>query len=152
MGRIALISLALSVALFGCREELPTQVWTPDDHAHPPSAEVDPARIPAEAPVRGELSPEARTAQAAASLFQVSCASCHGNDGRGRGPGLPPGAAAPDFTSESFQASRTDAEIERVIAEGQGMMPGFGTQVTQQGIEALRTHVRSLGPSTRASN
>jgi mono/diheme cytochrome c family protein len=51
----------------------------------------------------------------------------------------------PDMTQASFQAQRTDAQLGEVIAGGRGMMPAFGSEVTEAGISALIQHVRGLG-------
>lgn len=75
----------------------------------------------------------------------MRCAQCHGEAGRGDGSGKPPGAALPDFTSASFQSARTDAQLGEVIAKGRGLMPAFGDQITQAGIDALVAHIRKLG-------
>jgi mono/diheme cytochrome c family protein len=82
--------------------------------------------------------------RAAAALWSTRCATCHGADGRGDGPGRPPGAPMPDFTQPSFHAERTDAQLAQVIANGRGLMPGFGDQFTDAGLAALVEHVRGL--------
>ena len=78
------------------------------------------------------------TERAAEALFNVSCASCHGRDGRGQGERRPPGAAVPDFTQAAFQAQRSDAQLGEVIRTGRGLMPAFGKQniLTAEQIDA----------------
>lgn len=133
-------ALLLSALLLACDSRVaPQREWRPEDHAQP--AEVDPSRVPQAAP----STEEGGTDRAAAALWNVSCASCHGRDGRGQGPGRPPGAQLPDFTSADFQKQRTDAQLVEVIRDGRGMMPGFGKQVNDQGLSALLQHVRKLG-------
>lgn len=85
-------------------------------------------------------------ARAAQALWKVACAGCHGLDGRGGGPSLPPGASVPNFTDAAWQSSRTDAAITDVIRDGRNLMPPFGEQVTADGINALLAHIRSLNP------
>ncbi|HEY2732427.1 MAG TPA: cytochrome c, partial [Polyangiales bacterium] len=80
--------------------------------------------------------------RAADALYNVSCASCHGRDGHGQGPGRPPGAQLPDFTSPQFQAQRSDAQLSQVIREGRGLMPPFAKQVNEQGQAALVARIR----------
>lgn len=118
------------------------RVWRPDDHGHPPSREIDPSRVPARPDDDGGGDP---TARAAAALWRVSCASCHGQAGEGGGPGLPPNARVPDMTTPEWQASRTDEQIAEVIRQGRGMMPGFADRVNPRGIEALVSHIRVAG-------
>ncbi len=85
--------------------------------------------------------------RAAAALWEMRCASCHGNSGRGDGAARPPGAALPDLTQPAYQASRSDDQLHSVIKSGRGMMPAFGDQLSDVGITALVEHVRSLARS-----
>jgi mono/diheme cytochrome c family protein len=48
------------------------------------------------------------------------------------------------MTTPEFQAQRTDAQLAQVIREGRGLMPPFGKQVNDQGIEALVAKVRRM--------
>lgn len=130
--------LGTSALLGACTQRPATREWTPADHSQQPDSELDPARIP-EAPSGDTI------ARAAAALYRVSCASCHGEGGRGDGPDKPPGATVPDMTTAEWQASRSDAEIAAALQNGKGLMPKFGDKVNPQGIAALVTHVRSLG-------
>jgi mono/diheme cytochrome c family protein len=83
--------------------------------------------------------------RAATALWTVSCAGCHGRDGRGFGGQRPPGAQMPDFTRADFQQTRTDEAIAQQIVAGKGLMPPFGKQVNEQGIAALIAHIRGFG-------
>jgi mono/diheme cytochrome c family protein len=131
---------ALGLLLLACDSRVtPQREWRPGDHGQP--TQVDPSRVP-----QAEAAPEEGGVERAASaLWNVSCASCHGRDGRGQGPGRPPGAQIPDFTAAELQKTRTDAQLLQVIREGRGMMPGFAKQVNEQGLAALVSHIRSLG-------
>jgi mono/diheme cytochrome c family protein len=118
----------------------PRREWRPEDHAQP--AQADPARTAAPAePEQGGID------RAADALYTVSCAGCHGRDGRGQGTQRPPGAPLPDFTAREFQTQRADPDLATVIRDGRGMMPGFGKQVNDQGIGALVAKVRRFGTS-----
>lgn len=65
-----------------------------------------------------ELAGEALRA-AVADLWQGRCATCHGVDGRGDGPSGRALASRPrDFHDATWQASRDDAWLRRVIVEG----------------------------------
>jgi cytochrome c oxidase cbb3-type subunit 3 len=135
----AIITMYAAVVLLACDSRpAPQREWRPEDHGQP--AEIDPARVP-QTPAPNE---EGGVERAAAALWNVSCASCHGRDGRGQGPGRPPAAQIPDFTSGEFQKQRTDAELAAVIQNGRGMMPGFGKQLNEQGLSALVKQVRSF--------
>jgi mono/diheme cytochrome c family protein len=132
----------LGALLIACDSRpAPKREWRPEDHGQP--ADIDPARVPAaSSPAEAE---QGGVSRAAAALFNVSCAGCHGRDGKGQGVARPPGAQLPDFTSADFQKQRTDAQLIQAIREGRGMMPGFGKQVNDQGLAALVAHVRAYG-------
>ena len=134
----SMMCAALGVLLLACDSRVtPQREWTPADHGQP--TQVDPSRVPqAAAPEEGGVE------RAAAALWNVSCASCHGRDGRGQGPARPPGAPIPDFTSAELQKQRTDEQLLQVIREGRGMMPGFSKQVNPQGMSALVGHIRTF--------
>jgi mono/diheme cytochrome c family protein len=138
---IALILAAawLSVSLAACKSRPEaTREWQPSDHVQP--QQDDPARTPAPA------APEEGGADRAAdALFSVSCANCHGRDGRGLGEQRPPGAQMPNFADPAFQAQRTDAQLKAAIQTGRGMMPAFGKQLNDQGIDVLVNRVRRFG-------
>ncbi|MFW6067806.1 MAG: c-type cytochrome [Myxococcota bacterium] len=129
----------------GCGEEEPERVWQPSDHGRPAEQAVDPSRVPqqggrSDAPV----DPDQVRTRAAAALWRVRCAGCHGPAGGGGGPELPPGAEAPDMTSPEWQESHTDEEVAAVIREGRGAMPAFGDEVNPTGVRALVAHIRGL--------
>ena len=129
-----------ALLLAGCGEERELREWTPEDHGQPPQSEMDPTRIP------GQRSTGTPAERAAAALWVMQCASCHGRVGRGDGPEQPPGAQMEDFTRAEFQASRTDEELAAVIVTGRGLMPEFGDQLPEQAVRALVGHIRRLGP------
>jgi cytochrome c oxidase cbb3-type subunit 3 len=128
------------LVLAACGDPPPLREWTPADHGQP--ERVDDRE-------RGLGEPEAPAedgvARAARALWNASCASCHGRDGKGLGPGRPPGATIADFTSQEFQDSRSDAQLAETIRNGRNLMPAFAKQVNDHGIQALVQHVRALG-------
>lgn len=126
------------LAAAGCGNDGAPREWRPSDHQEP-SATPDSSQAEAV-----DEPPEATVARAAAALFRASCAGCHGAGGRGDGPAAPPGAQVPDLTAASLHDGRTDEQIARVIREGQGLMPGFGSEINERGIAALVAHVRTL--------
>jgi mono/diheme cytochrome c family protein len=133
------LSALVCGALFGCEPRVtPTREWLPTDHGQP--SMPDPDRTPA--PTEPE---EGGSERAADALYNVSCAGCHGRDGRGQGPQRPPGAQLPDFTNSQFQAQRTDAQLLEVLRVGRGLMPPFGKQLNDQGLDALVVKVRRFG-------
>jgi cytochrome c6 len=78
----------------------------------------------------------------AASLYKTNCASCHGPDGRGSAVGKSLHAA--DFHSPQVQ-QQSDEQRAKVIADGRGNMPPFGTRLSKDQIDALVKYIRTLG-------
>lgn len=80
----------------------------------------------------------------AAALYAAKCALCHGKDG----VPLPPMAAqkVPSFADERWQASKTDADIQKAIEVGKPgtLMRGFKSDFNAEQLAALVAHVRSL--------
>ncbi len=125
-----------SVLMMACESRVtPTRPWRADDHGQPAGA--DPLRTPtANTPEQGG------TERAVEALWNISCAGCHGRDGRGHGTELPPGAEPPDFTSADFQKRYTDQDLTNAITLGKKPMPAFGKKVNPQGIALLVARVR----------
>jgi mono/diheme cytochrome c family protein len=135
-GRSMTLGAVCAVSVLSACEKRNLTEWTADDHQPPPS-------VAPEGQGAAEESGDP-TARAAGALWSMRCATCHGEAGRGDGPGKPPGAALPDFASATFQASRTDAQLYESIANGRNLMPPFGKDFTKEGIEALIGHLRGL--------
>ena len=80
-----------------------------------------------------------------ASLYNRYCIRCHGVDGRGVWdmPGVP------DFTNARWQASRSDAQLARIILEGRGaVMPPFRGTLTLEEAWAMARYLRTFLPGT----
>ena len=78
-------------------------------------------------------------------IFQRTCSSCHGADGRGiQRLGLikPPR----DLTQSDFHAQVTDLQLREVIRYGKGQMPAFGGLMADEDIGYVITFIRSLPP------
>ena len=78
-------------------------------------------------------------------VYADRCVLCHGPEGKGDGvaaAGLNPKPR--NHTDGSYMKTRTDAELIQVIKTGKGGMPAWGTVLTEQEIQAVLKHVRSL--------
>lgn len=80
-----------------------------------------------------------------AAVFSQACSSCHGPDG------VPPPAMAArngvtDLTAAELHQRLSDADIRRQILEGSAdnRMPAFGSVLTEEQVDALVAHIRSL--------
>lgn len=122
--------------LFACGKSKELREWRPEDHQAPPSV------LPEGQGAAEETGDS--NARAAAALWTMRCATCHGEGGNGDGPGRPPGANLPNFADPNFQAARTDVQLHDVIAKGRGLMPPFAAEISEEGIAALIAHVRTL--------
>lgn len=77
------------------------------------------------------LAPSAANQQAGFRVWSAECASCHGRNGHGKGPAaadlnVPPG----NLTSADTQAL-SDAEIFRIVSEGDRPMPSFAKRLSE---------------------
>jgi len=102
-------------------------------------------------PALAEDIPAAAT-QEAATVWQTRCTTCHGAAGKGDGAAAVALTPKPrDLSLATWQASVTDAHLEKIIAEGgqavglSMLMPANPDLVAKPDvIKALRIHVRSL--------
>lgn len=81
-------------------------------------------------------------AEDAPALYKSKCAMCHGPDGRGdttMGKKL----AIRSLASAEVQ-KQSDTDLQRVITDGKGKMPAYGTKLDAAKIKALVAHVRSF--------
>lgn len=134
---LAFAPLCVSLALTACDTERPLREWQPSDH-QPPAA------VAPEGQAAGEDNAVFAASRAAQALWSSRCATCHGDTGRGDGPGKPPVAQVPDMTTAGFAKKYGDAELHAIIRDGRGMMPPFGAELTERGIEAMVGYVRTF--------
>ncbi len=80
-----------------------------------------------------------------AQLFMANCARCHGMKGV-PDPGTAARTGVKDLTQPELQARLTDDEIRKQIVKGSDnrQMPSFAGVFTDQQIEQILAHVRSL--------
>jgi hypothetical protein len=86
----------------------------------------------------------------AKQLYADACASCHGDDGKGKVSGLGVTAELPDFTWCAFNSEESDRDWALVVAEGgpaagrSEQMPAFRDALTQQQIHRVIAYVRTF--------
>lgn len=94
------------------------------------------------APPAGEVA--AGDAQGAA-VYTQRCVLCHGAGGKGDGPASASLNPKPrNHTDGTYMNARGDAELLEVINNGKGAMPAWKTVLSEDEIEAVLKHVRSL--------
>lgn len=86
------------------------------------------------------------------TLYLYWCSQCHGLDGKGDGVNSTPDMLINprDHTDAAFMSSRTDRQLEDVIAGGgasvskSAIMPPWGATLTTEEIKALVAYLRKL--------
>jgi mono/diheme cytochrome c family protein len=84
-------------------------------------------------------------------LYRVSCAACHGSDGRGASASMVGfETPLPDFTDCNFSTREAEADWVIVVMEGgpargfSEIMPAFGDALTEAQIKKILRHIRTL--------
>ncbi|MGI9260796.1 MAG: c-type cytochrome [Woeseiaceae bacterium] len=89
--------------------------------------------------------PSAQESIRAAELFAQHCASCHGQDGRGR-------IGIPDLTDGAWRYGGTAQQIAESILNGRsGLMPGLGIPLGEEGVDQVVAYVLSLSNRSTAT-
>lgn len=79
------------------------------------------------------------------AVYVQRCALCHGQTGKGDGPGAKGLKPAPaNHTDATYMSSKSDEELLNVIRNGKGAMPAWGKVLTEEQIQAVFKYVRSL--------
>lgn len=76
-------------------------------------------------------------------LFNIYCAVCHGNEGRGGAPMANKLAGIPKFTGELLK-SVDDAHMFTMVTSGHGPMPGYGEALTPVERWHVTNYLRTL--------
>ncbi len=93
-------------------------------------------------PAGGEVA--AGDAQGAA-VYAQRCVLCHGATGHGDGPASASLNPKPrNHTDGAYMNTRTDAELLEVLHNGKGAMPAWKSVLSEDEINAVLKHVRSL--------
>jgi mono/diheme cytochrome c family protein len=80
-----------------------------------------------------------------ARVYAQRCALCHGPEGKGDGAaaaGLNPKPR--NHTDGAYMNSRTNDQLLAVIRNGKGAMPAWGSVLSEEEIQAVLKHVRTL--------
>lgn len=75
--------------------------------------------------------------------FKSKCIVCHGTDGSGNTP-LGKQLQAANLHSKEVQ-QRSDAELHKIVHDGQANMPPFGDQLSDSEIDQVIKYIRQLG-------
>lgn len=77
------------------------------------------------------------------STFKAKCVLCHGEDGTGNTP-LGKQLQAANLHSPDVQ-KRTNAELHKIVHDGQTNMPAFADQLSDEEITQVIKYVRTFG-------
>lgn len=126
---VAVVVLAFVLPMGACNAFLPWSVPPEAKERKNPVAADDAAR------------------EAAAKLYALKCAQCHGLEGRGDGPEAKSYSTKPaDFTDQRMMDEMTDGEIFYKITTGRRPMPAYEKQLTEterwQLVHFIRTFAR----------
>ncbi len=143
LSRIIVTSVIVLGALSACSQKSP-----------PP--EANPAPSPAPAPAATAPRAAYVSQDEARKMFVARCASCHGMEGKGDGPGSVALNPKPrNYTDGAWQKTVTDDEISKAIMYGGaavGKSPIMPAQADLQSkpeaVAALVKVVRSFAPTT----
>jgi cytochrome c6 len=88
--------------------------------------------------------PVAARAQAGGEgVFKAKCVLCHGADGSGN-TNLGKQLQAANLRSKEVQ-KKSDAELHKIVHDGNGNMPPFADQLTDDEINQVIKYIRTLG-------
>jgi len=80
-----------------------------------------------------------------AKIYADRCALCHGPGGKGDGPASAALNPKPrNHTDGAYMNAQTDEALMEVIRNGKGVMPPWGSVLSDEEIKAVLEHVRSL--------
>lgn len=154
---------AMALGACGGADKAAPPTAAPTEAAPTEAAEAQTAPLE-KAPAGPVAVPEPNVAEAAKvaakafdakSAFNTTCASCHGETGKGDGPAavaLTPKPAA--FGAAEFWATRDRAAIKKAIKEGgpavgkSPLMAPFGAMFDEIQLEALVDHVMTFKPAS----
>jgi mono/diheme cytochrome c family protein len=88
-------------------------------------------------------------APAGAATFKTKCVLCHGADGAGSTP-LGKQLQAANLRSKEVQ-KRSDAELHKIVHDGEANMPPFGEQLTDAEIDQVIQYVRELAKPAKTA-
>ena len=142
---ILVAATAVALLALGCTSSKESAPEEPMDQ--PAAAKPEPAAAPSEPVAVKDPAVEAQ------EIFQARCVTCHGENGKGDGPGSAALNPKPrDYTSPEWQKSVTDEHIAKVIVGGGTavglsalMPPNPDLAAKPQVVEALVQVVRNLG-------
>ena len=90
---------------------------------------------------------EAGKSPSGSTIFKSKCALCHGADGAGTTP-LGKQLQAANLRSKDVQ-KLSDADMHRIIHDGQANMPAFADQLSNEEISQVIRYIRALGKTAR---
>lgn len=76
-------------------------------------------------------------------LFHEQCATCHGDDGKAD-TRMGKVVQTPDLTKTPWKHGTTQEDVEKVVRDGAGKMPGYKSRLTEEQIRLVAEFTRAL--------
>lgn len=84
------------------------------------------------ATVKNPLPKGDSTVMAGRELYMDRCSDCHGNNGKGKGPGASDLDQKPTNFTDAKVHKQTDGELFWKISQGHKPMPGYGKKLNEE--------------------
>jgi mono/diheme cytochrome c family protein len=89
------------------------------------------------------------TGEVGKEIYQKRCQSCHGPDGKGNAKVAQALKTQIEPITTPAILGKPEAELLKVIADGQGKMPPFGQVISEQDQRAVLSYIKQLAKETR---
>ena len=101
---------------------------------------------PEAAKVKSPVPHSTESVAAGRRLYTRWCASCHGNSGKGDGPGAASGGQPADLSDATWDYGSSDGEIFSVIHDGTSSnMGSYAERISEPDLWNVVNFIRSLG-------
>lgn len=78
-------------------------------------------------------------------VYADKCVGCHGEKGKGDGPGAGMLSKKPaDYTDKKAMSKLTDADLKRTVKQGKAPMPAWSMILTDQEIDDVVAYIRTF--------
>ena len=92
------------------------------------------------------IPPDAHSIATGRVVYQKQCQSCHGDRGKGDGPGAADLKTMPSDLSDAGLWNESDGELQWKISEGRKPMPTFSRLLTDEQRWNVVNYIRTLSP------
>lgn len=76
-------------------------------------------------------------------VYRAQCATCHGDDGKGD-TRMGKVVQTPDITQTPWKHGTSQEDVEKIVRDGSGKMPGYKSRLTEEQIRLVSEFTRVL--------